>query len=135
MIWERILYHACILCNNLVNKCYIAKYVYKFYVSKIYILILHVNSNFEEKKYWIKFQQFRQILKEVICIPRYSEKCHRDGKFLNFWVSSTDKFELSCHYISYWKLFFHCQIWTVKPLYKLLKAFLPLTDLNCQSIL
>ena len=30
---------------------------------------------------------------------------------------------------------FHRQIWTVKPLYKLFKAFLLLTDLNCQAII
>ena len=35
-----------------------------------------------------------------------------------------NRFELSSHCINYWKLFFHKQIWTVKPLYKLLKAFL-----------
>ena len=36
---------------------------------------------------------------------------------------SIDRFEQSNHYISYWKLFFHWQIWTVKPLYKIMKTW------------
>ena len=45
-----------------------------------------------------------------------------DGSSFFFCISIIDRFELLSHYISYWKPFFHWQIWTVNPLYKLLKA-------------